>query len=200
MVFYVVRIIICASIYFLINKMTKHWRQNDKRARELSIVLSVIACLVLFFTPFENAFYTFSSCESAYLYNHTSPIETIINGTETDMVIGKKDMAILPKDEAGWKICVGSNINNTARIIHEDTIALFYRYKESPDCFLVVYDSLGTPLSVSDNRQSIFQEVAEYQPRLDDSSYTYYTCIHDPDEGYTLTVDDQNISLSEALN
>ena len=51
-----------------------------------TVILTTISALI----PIENAFVTFSSPKSAYNYNHSASVELIVDGNESDFVVGAK--------------------------------------------------------------------------------------------------------------
>jgi hypothetical protein len=107
-------------------------------------------------------------------------------------------MAILPKTDNGWKLCVGSNIQRIAQIVHEDTLVFFYKYRNTDDYYVYASNIYETPMDISDSLKSCFQELSEYRSKLDEYAYSYYAYVPRIVEDYVIMADGQNIPFDEA--
>lgn len=95
------------SFFFIRKSHLVYKRRCSIVAFAATVILTTISALI----PIENAFVTFSSPKSAYNYNHSASVELIVDGNESDFVVGAKGetdvYAIVPRSNNAWKIGMG---------------------------------------------------------------------------------------------
>lgn len=173
---------------------------NKRKWVTVSAVLAVLLSFLSTFGPIENAFITFPTIESAYNYYYSkdSYIKYIIEGKESDLVIGQKNndtsniLTIIPKTNDGWKIGTGRDTKRVASNNSGSTTIYVYQYNSSDDYYILVHSLRGDELDVKDNRNSHF----DYFEGKKGVNQTYCTYIHCFDENYEITVDGQPISFN----
>lgn len=157
------------------------------------VILTTISALV----PIENAFITFSSPESAYQYSNSGDVKLIVDGKETDFIIGAKgktnSYAIIPKTDRGWKMSIGIDTKRVVQTMSDGIIIYVYQYKNSDDYYITIMDTNGGSLIITDNNNSTFYALSETNSALNKTFYTYYASINGINEQYTLTVNGRTI-------
>lgn len=165
----------------------------------MSLFLAVLSCI----GPIENIFITFPTVESAYNYYYSKEgnIKLIIEGKESDLVVGQKDndntklLAVIPKANDGWKIGTGRDIKRVTSTISYDVLTDVYQYKNSDDYYIIIDSVKGSELKITDNRNSKFACLN----KNNSSHYSYCAYIHCFDENYVITVNGKTISFKETL-
>lgn len=201
MTFTITRIIF-GGIIFLIGCLIIK-KPLDVRNRKRMIINFIAAVLIaeaLSLIPIENSFITFSSPEAAYNYNNRGEIKLIVNGGETDFIVGKEgdtyNYAIVPRANGGWKLGMGTDINKVCNTISDNVSISVYRYKNADNNYVEVSDINGSKLDITDDRGSEFLSLESYVGALDEDYYIYYAYINQFDSGYSLTVDGKAIDIS----
>lgn len=83
---YIFGIAFTISFFFIRKSHLVYKRRCSIVAFAATVILTTISALI----PIENAFVTFSSPKSAYNYNHSASVELIVDGNESDFVVGAK--------------------------------------------------------------------------------------------------------------
>lgn len=194
-------IIVCL---FLISSIIVIKRSNITCKRILYIIitsLSVILLVVLEFFPFENLFVNFGSPKAAYEYYsfEKSNIELIVEGDSCDFIIDHKNdkykYLIIPKTVDGWKIGIGSNTKIIVQKIYNGITMYVYQYKNTNDYYVVILDTNGGKLKISDSYNTIFYSLEKNNDILGESFVTYYAHIN-YNQDYTIKVNNNSIKLS----
>lgn len=201
--FLALRFIIGAMLTILVFYIKK--RVSGKAdLRIIVIVVAVIISLLSFF-PFENLFLTFDSPEEPYKYvNAASPdIKWVVEGTDSDLVIGDKDGTdvpfIVPKTEKGWKLGTGIN---TIPIVDKSISTCFvsvYHAIGTEDYYLIIFNLLPGSVDIADSIDSEFLVFEEYDPENGETYTTYYAVLPSNDEQYRLCINGEEYSIFQGL-
>ena len=160
-----------------------------------AVILTTISALI----PIENLFVTFSSLKSAYSYNHSASIKLVVDGNESDFVVGTKGgtyvYAIVPRSNNAWKMGMGSDIRRMVQTISDGVTIYVYQYKNTNDYYITVLDTNGGSSDITDNRNSKFEHLDKANSTLNKTFYTYFAFIDSFDEQYALTVNGKSIRI-----
>lgn len=188
-------ILLIISFYFI-------KKRNIKNKKKIIVILFLLYSLCLSFSSFiliENIFISFKKPEEAYRYKHTGKPQLVINGEKTSFVIGKKGnietSTIIPKTSNGWKL---SNPNHTKKIqyITSDKIIInIYRYKNSDEYYIVVFDMNGGLSNIKDNCNSNFYHI-ESMVTTDKKYYRYYAYINNFNDKYEINIGERKIKVN----
>lgn len=174
---------------------------HKRRGFITGFMIAVVLTTISGFIPIENAFITFSSPQSAYQYNHSENIELIVNGEKTDFIIGLKGdtdvYTIVPKSDDGWKLGMGFDTKRIAQVLSGGVSVYVYQYKDSDDYYITVLDTNGGPTEITDNKNSKFQYLSQFNSILNKDFYTYYAYVNHYDDQYRLTVNGKAIRVQE---
>ena len=188
-------LIFIASIAFL--------RKKDKSHRKPIYIALLIFVVIIYigsgFVPIENLFVTFSTPESAFHYEYAAKINMVVDGKVTTMIISStKDgtsQTVIPKSGNGWKLDIGIDQKKVVEKIVGTKTIFVYRYKDSEDYYVVVWDPLAAKnniLNVSDNRNSKF---IHYSTDISGSKYiTYVNKFRS--SGYELSINNQIVKFN----
>lgn len=162
------------------------------------IAVSITVSL-LYLIPFENAFITFSTPEKAFHYTNSWDIDNIVSGTETSFVIASKNNVntykIVPKTQKGWKISSALATKDMFQYFCNGISIHIYRYKNSSDYYIALFDTDGGQINITDNRGSNFISVIQNQSADIEPVYHYYACINNMDSEYVITLNGEDIKL-----
>lgn len=199
--FGIVRMIIaCAFLICSIIVINK----KGKKKRILYAVftaLSVVLVVALSFLPLENLFISFDSPGKAFEYYNFGEydVELVVEGDDCDLVIGSKDnidtYLIVPKNVDGWKIGIGSDITEISKVFYDGIIARVFRYKNTGDYFVSVFNSAGGESDISDEYNTRFYSTERYNDTLNEKYVTYYAFISEFDLQYSLNVNGEEIGF-----
>lgn len=70
-----------------------------------------------------------------------------------------------------------------------------YRYKNSSDYYIALFDTDGGQINITDNRGSNFISVIQNQSADIEPVYHYYACINNMDSEYVITLNGEDIKL-----
>lgn len=173
---------------------------NKRRLNMIIIVLSVILGIISCFIPFENAFITFSSPEKAFKYSNTNDIYTVVEGSNSALVVSKGsegiELLIVPKVEDRWKISVGSKTYSLKIDEYNTVVVNVLKNEDTGDCYLSVNDINGDVLDISDSLNSQFYCVSLEYKILDRIYNYYYSYIGSFEGGYEIIVNGQKIEIN----
>lgn len=178
-------------------------RLKNKQPKRLFIIIVVVVLLIslLGFMPFENLVYNFKSAEEVYEYYYFSEekVELVVEGVESDFVIGKKNGArtflIVPKTADSWRIGISLNTKKVVHRFHNGITVNVYQYKNTSDYFVTVSYIDGGELRVSDDYNTKFYSLKD--GFLDKNFVTYYAHITNLNPQYSVIVNDNEIVLSK---
>ena len=147
------------SFFFIRKSHLVYKRRCSIVAFAATVILTTISALI----PIENAFVTFSSPKSAYNYNHCASVELIVDGNESDFVVGAKGetdvYAIVPRSNNAWKIGMGLDTKRIVQTISDGITIYVYQYKNTNDYYITVLDTNGGSSEITDNRNSKFEHL-----------------------------------------
>lgn len=198
MIYGLIRIIICTILFVIVFfVLEKHHTFNKHGRIAILLVFFIIFQTLLAFIPFENAFLTFSSIESAYSYNNKGEAKFVVEGKETDFVIGGKEnnyvISIIPKSNNGWKIGLGVYTKKLCHKVYNKTSVDLYQYKDSDEYYIVVTTSKNNA-EIKDNRNTRFYYYSE-EDDMFGRSYCAY--INDFNNQYTLTINGEEFDFQD---
>lgn len=174
--------------------------KNKRKWALLISVFTLILTMVLAIYPIENSIITFSSPEKAYYYFYPrKDVELIVNGNETDFVVGNVSYLILPKTEKGWKTAAGFDLKTVcSKRIEGITVATIYKHRNYDDLYVVISMVEGNQNKIGDNVGSEFysKKYADSEKYFDDY-YMYVAHINKSDKPYCITVNGKEILLME---
>ena len=180
-------------------------KSGIKRKRAVTLVLACTAVITVslsMLVPFENAFVTFQTPESAFQYiNMKTKVKLTVDGKNSSLVVGEKgnvnQYLIIPKAADGWKLGRGAD----TKIIKSERIGsvsvCVYQHQKTEDCYITVFDTEGKPVDLHDNYKSVFTCLPKETVFPDKEYGTYYAYIPYADGEYQLTVNGNNVTLSE---
>jgi len=177
-------------------------------SRLLYIILTgvtVVLVTILQFIPFESAFVTFESAEAAYKYLKfgKSNIELIVEGTNCDLVVDRKDESylyqIIPKNEEGYKVGVGTDTRLRNSYFQDGISVDIIQYKNRSDYFITIVDINGGESIISDDYNTKFYPLKRDNDLLGKPIVTYYAHVPHFDSQYNVNVNGNTIPLSGKL-
>ena len=198
--FNVIRLIIGALFWCGSMIIIKKCRTNLKnKLYSIFSILSILFIIILNFLPFENLFVTFDSAEEAYNYIDfgSSNVELVVEGDESGLVIDRSNKSdiylIIPKNNDGWKIGIGSDTKRISRIINDGIVVYVYQYKNTNDYYVTVLNTNNVDSIVYDSCNSNFYCLEKTNESMETKIVTYYAHITDFDSQYWIDVDGERI-------
>ncbi len=166
-------------------------------------IISFVACAVLAslsaLIPLENAFVTYNSPESSFKYVNSCEAQLVVEGKETAFVIGNKGdtdiYLIVPKSKSGWKLGMGLDTKRVMQRIYGEMSIDVYRYKDTNDYYITVFDKSGGILDITDGNNSKFYYLKKINTTLNTDFYTYYAYVQNFNNQCSLCVNGKTISL-----
>lgn len=217
--FTLVRTIIAIPIIFLIFFILHKKNIFTKKTTPLKVISFLVATellvVILSFFPFENIFMSFKSPQSVfnYLYRNSLQVTQVVQGEKTDFVVAEKrnnrddeyTYLILPKCNDGWKIGNGAKINIVNKSFSNNILIVVYQYEEENEFFITVFNCDGGCLTIKDSANNKFVSTEQRKEHLEKTFVTYYTCISDCYDDYSMEVEDEKgtkttITLSGLLD
>lgn len=204
MTFIIIRIVLAAVTFAVGALIIKKIRTPDVAvARIFLIVLVMAQTSVLCLFPVENYLFSFESVENAYHYANSGEIETVIEGEDSELVVGKNDNVyvylVIPKTKHGFKASVGADLK---RVFYNFTNGIrveIYQHRSIDDFYVSVTDTGGGDFSAMDNVNSEFYPVAEEIEPVGEIYYTYYAFINAENGQYELTVNGETVAKLDSL-
>lgn len=182
--------------FFLLRKSRVIYK---KKYFFILLIMSVIFTTVSALIPIENDLITFSSPQSAYNYSNLGKIKLILDGEKTSFVVGEKsdtnNYSIVPKSNGGWKLGMKLDTEMVYQKIYNGITIYVYQYKNTNDYYIVVSDTNGNPLNITDTLGSDFQCLNKSNNQINMTIYTYFAYIKSFDEQYTLNLNSDKIKL-----
>ncbi len=191
LLFFGIAFLIC----FVIIKKSK--TENARKYMTISFICMMALCTASTFIPAENAFITFPSPGAAYIYSNPGSAKLIVEGENSDFVIGEKDdtyiNSIIPKTDDGWKIGTSNSQKIVLHTYVSGAVVYIYRYKNTDDYYITVMGGNPGTLQISDNQNSDFKCLEKSNKIIMETYYIYCAHIKDFDSSYTLTVNGNEI-------
>lgn len=137
----------------------------------------------------------FNSAEDAYEQIYSGTVYAVVEGQQTDYVIGNKKQMVLKKTEKGWKKPIVSIL--TAKSIRKvGTITIqVSQYNFSDEYYVTISDFDKTNPDIKDNYNSQFYEVFHEGEGLDKTIRGYFAYVNQIEDDYTITVNDETINI-----
>ncbi len=193
MPFIIIRLIFFCIVLiaaFLIIK--KQRLKNERRNRIIAFISAMVLTTLFSLFPVENAFVSFPTAEKAYAYNHTGKVKLTVNGNDSDFIVGEKGntdvYAIIPKTNNRFKIGMGTDMRQVFKKTSDGISVCVYRFKETDDYYISVFDADGGETEITDNCNSVFEYTSSFNSALNKKFYTYYAFIENYNDGYSVSV------------
>lgn len=204
MTFIIVRIVLAAVTFAVGAVIIKKIRTPDVAVARIFLIILVMAqTSVLCLFPVENYLFSFESAEKAYHYSNSGEIKAVLEGENSDFVVGKKDdvyiYSVIPKAEDGFKASVGADIK---RVFHDFTNGIsveIYQHKRIDDFYISVMNTEGGDFEIKDSANSEFYPVANKNAPLNKTFYTYYAYIKEDSVPYELTVNGKTVAELDSI-
>lgn len=184
-------ICIAIVIFCCIKKITKRW---------ITIAMSSAGGLIFIIGSalfVRQHFIPFNTPENAYKYVYGGEAFTVVEGVESDYVIGNKEAKYFNKSEKGWKVpIINISVTKGMRRIGSTTIYVS-QYNFSDEYYITVMDSENSSLKIEDNRNSTFYKSNHDENDSDIKSCVYYTYVNKINNEYTITVNGEEVKLFE---
>lgn len=186
-----IAVVILCFIKKITLKITKSW-----------ITIALLSAAGLFFiigSAFfvRHHFIPFGSPENAYKYVYGGETFIVVEGIESDYVIGDKDAKYLNKSEKGWKIPI-INISVTKGMKRIGTTTIYVsQYNFSDEYYVTVLDLGNNSLEIGDNRNSTFYKSNNNENLSNEKSCIYYTYVNKINNEYIITVNGEEVKLLE---
>ncbi len=199
--FGVVRLVFWVGLLFVGLFVMNKSKLSHKKQYVIAIGIIIIVLWVLSnLIPIENFFVTFSSPEDAFNYVNSEDVKLVIQGKNSDFVIGERDSTnfvymIIPKNENGWKIGRGLDTKLRMQKMHNGIFINVYQYKNTGDYYLVVSGASGSKLQIKDSLDSQFLYFENINNKTSETYITYYASIFKIDAQYWINIDGEEIHL-----
>lgn len=191
LLFFGIAFLIC----FVIIKKSK--TENARKYMAISFACITVLWTASAFIPAENTFITFPSPGAAYIYSKPGSVKLIVEGENSDFVIGEKDdtyiYSIIPKTGDGWEVGTSNNIKTVLHTYASGATVYVYRYKSTDDYYITVMGGNPGTLQITDSRNSDFKCLEKSSKIIMETYYIYCAHIKDFDSSYTLTVNGNEI-------
>lgn len=189
--------LICIAIVILCF-MKKITRKTNKRWAIIGLSGATGIFLIIGSALFiRQHFIPFSSPENAYKYVYGGETFIVVEGIESDYIIGNKDAKYLNKSEKGWKVPI-INISVTKGMKRIDSTTIYVsQYNFSDDYYVTVLDSENNTLELKDNRNSTFYKSNNEENDSNMKSCIYYTYVNKINNEYVITVNGEDVKLFE---
>lgn len=191
-IIFVVLLLLCVFILKKENKL-------KKKTLIISIIVTIILAEISMYIPIENQFMYFHSADSAYKYLNIYNSKYIIEGQNSDLVVGNDkldsdELLIIPKNEDGWQVGLSKDIEMDVAV--SDTCGLgISMYKPTKECYIFVYNDSNNELKISDNHNSDFKHIDNSIKNESNDSYEYAAFVGEIDNDYRLTVNENIYKL-----
>lgn len=196
-----IRFILCIIIFSgILYYITKTQYEKKRWAFLLGSLFSFVLYIILGFVPLENIVAPFASPIDVYEYrNPDAEVQLIVEGGESDYVIGMKDddfttvTMLVPKTDKGWKMGTGVELETIYKGFDKNTMIHIYHYKGTDDYYMNIYDWDGAEIDILDSCDSNFTSME----RSKDAFIIYYAFISEYSEKYWITVNGERIELND---
>lgn len=188
--------LICITI--LIFCFVKKTKLKNKPWINISFRVFLIFFSVISFAIFiRQHFIPYSSPEDAYKYVYGGKTFLVVEGIESDYVIGNKDAKYLKKSEKGWKVPI-MHISITKGIKRIGSTTIYVsQFNFSDEYYVTVLNSEKSNLELKDNRNSIFYKSNSNENVSNVESCVYYTYVNKINNEYVISVNGEKIKLFE---
>lgn len=200
MLFIAVRLLFSALLFLLGKIIIKKCTMHIKHINLIMVISTALLYVILLLIPVENLFVTFPSAEQSYKYNHTANVKIVVEGKTTDFVIGKNkniyNPAIVPKSQAGWKIGMPLETKTVKNIFEEGYAIEVYRYSNTDEYYLSVFNAQGNKCEISDSISSKYYEIQDRDNLFQEPLFHYYSYLENYSGQFSLFVNDSTITIS----
>jgi len=160
----------------------------------LTVAVLLIAGSSLFI---RQHFIPFSSPENAYKHVYGGKTYIVVEGVESDFVIGDKDAKYINKSKKGWTVpIINISITKGMKRINSTTIYVT-QHNFSDEYYLTILDSENNSLDIQDNRNSTFYKFNNTNKESNIQSCIYYTYVNKINSDYSITVNGETLKVFE---
>lgn len=180
-------VLVITGALLIIFRMT--WKKSKRTQRLLvAFVGSILFVRILFIFPFENLFYQWNSPESLFHYMNLRPMEYILEGKNSCMVVYRSSQtgysdSFLEKRDGKYLIPKNSGVERIAsQVIHRGSLFIS-KFGEDYYVSGLTILSPNSKTDISDNLSSIFksretvqvdgQRTVHFSAYLADFNYEY---------------------------
>lgn len=173
------------------NRLQQVYRRNYYVFATLAVVALVTLSNLV---PIENALLTFESPEAAYQYYNIGPqkIKLVVSGNQSDLVVAEKSNSdthlIVPKTAEGWKLGIGIETTQVFEKVIDGAGIYLYHHKKTGDYYLVIVDTKGKELEITDSSNSEFLELNRENRVLGKEFWSYYAYVPNFNNKYWLRI------------
>lgn len=197
--FGIVRIIFWSFIFAICIFLIKKKRYSRKNMI-FAVAIMVMLCTLSGIAPIENCFLTFSTPEKAFNYVNFEKTVLVVDGEESTLVVGEKEKldyvySVIPKVKDGWKLGLGLNVKKIIERYCDGITIYVYQYKNSSDYFIIIIDTNGGELTISDEYNTKFISLEGNSDSFGKNFVTYYAHIANLNLQYSVTINDNKIVL-----
>ena len=198
-----IRLIICILLVAIIVRLVNKSKiSNKKKVNSVCGLLGIALFIILGFVPIENILY-FSSASEAFEYrNPEAKIELVIEGNESDYVIGKDNgtdvIMLVPKNDEHWYVGTGTELKTLVKTMKDNVVITLRQYKNTRDYYITIYEINGEKIHLSDSIESEFVLLGAIKES--ENTFTkYYAFINDYKEGYWIEVNGKRYQLDVSI-
>ena len=168
------------------------FKYKIKKVVTILIILFVIILLADFIKKYC---FCYETPEEAYQSIYGGQIYEVVEGNETDYVIGSKSNVVFEKTDRGWKLPL--RYTATAKSIKSIGKMTIYvtQYNHSDEYYLIITGYEGNENSITDNRNSTFYKVDVAETMFGKGVRGYFTYVRAIDDNYTLTINGHQVFL-----
>lgn len=193
----ILRWIIFSVLLLLFIFILKKNNKLKKKTLIISVIVTIILAEISMYIPIENQFMYFHSADSAYKYINVYSSKYIIDGKNSDLVVGNNidsdELLIIPKNENGWQVGLSKDIEIAVAV--SDTCGLGISiYKPTNECYIFVHNADNEKMKIKDNHNFEFKFINN---NITNSvgSYEYAAFVGEIDNNYRLTVNGNTYKL-----
>lgn len=194
----IIRCIVFAILFFICIAILKKCNKLKKKTLIIAVIVTIVMVQISAFIPIENQFIHFKSADSAYKYSYLYKIKCVINGKNSDLVVGhirnnEENLQIIPKDEKGWQVGLGKDMKMGIAVSDNCSLTIT-AYKPTNEYYIFVRNLNKEELKITDNHNSVFKQTHNY--KADNINYYEYAAyVGEIDNEYKLTVNDKTYKL-----
>ena len=138
---------------------------------------------------------TFSTPESALFAFDLNTPELVAEGKESALAVSAESVYILRRHGSGWKL--DPSFDKALGVINTDTaLAYLYRFRDTQDYYVLVYNLGAEPVSVSDNRETAFQSAGQRAPQSGQAFVSHCGYVPEADGDYRLYLNGEAFSFT----
>lgn len=164
--FLAVRIILCFFLLMLLFAFGIKFSFR-KRYYIISSLCVIILYVFLYYSPFENIFFSFDSPKDAFEYAGKGDVVAVIPGDETEIVLYQTSdtaASTIPvrKDNGKYKICRVISQKVLQKAYFDSYSIRVIKIKNTSDCYIEIYGVVDDDnISIEDTNSKLFTPIYE---------------------------------------